>query len=325
MAAARSSEPPAIAARSVSETPSTARVSAASGRSRKPLTGFRSFGRVRIPPDPLIGWRPSAHAGRHRWVSVRIVAPDFRGVTEPSLCPAGGMVPPSRRLSISSPPPLVDGAGFIPEADRIATFDNDGTLWVEQPMPPSWTSCFASGPRGSRPIRRWPHSSRTRPSSRRTRRSSRESRRRTPRPSLRCRGLHPLMDRDHAGGIQRPGPRVADHRQAAQTRPSVRRTGLQAHARTARSLRAHEFRVFVCSGGGRDFMRVFAERTWGVFKEKVIGSAAAYTYADGRIVRSDRMGSETWTSGRASPSTSSPRRAHCPRSPAAMRTSTSRC
>ena len=23
---------------------------------------------------------------------------------------------------------------FVPEADRIATFDNDGSLWVEQPI-----------------------------------------------------------------------------------------------------------------------------------------------------------------------------------------------
>jgi hypothetical protein len=54
-------------------------------------------------------------------------------------------------------------------------------------------------------------------------------------------------------------------------------------------LKAHEFRVFVCSGGGRDSMRVFAEKTWGIFKEDVIGSAAAYTYADGKIVRSDQL------------------------------------
>jgi hypothetical protein len=26
------------------------------------------------------------------------------------------------------------GPGFVPEAERIATFDNDGTLWAEQPM-----------------------------------------------------------------------------------------------------------------------------------------------------------------------------------------------
>jgi hypothetical protein len=50
-------------------------------------------------------------------------------------------------------------------------------------------------------------------------------------------------------------------------------------------LREHEFRVFVCSGGGRDFMRVFAEDTWGILKENVIGSAPAYSYADGTITR----------------------------------------
>jgi hypothetical protein len=29
------------------------------------------------------------------------------------------------------------GPGFVAVADRIATFDNDGTLWVEQPLPPA--------------------------------------------------------------------------------------------------------------------------------------------------------------------------------------------
>ncbi|HTU07959.1 MAG TPA: hypothetical protein VMG13_20605, partial [Trebonia sp.] len=27
-----------------------------------------------------------------------------------------------------------DSPDFVPEADRIAVFDNDGTLWTEQPM-----------------------------------------------------------------------------------------------------------------------------------------------------------------------------------------------
>jgi phosphoserine phosphatase len=53
-------------------------------------------------------------------------------------------------------------------------------------------------------------------------------------------------------------------------------------------LEAHEFRVFVCSGGGRDFMRVFAEETWGISKENVIGTAAQYTYADGKLVRAEQ-------------------------------------
>jgi hypothetical protein len=30
---------------------------------------------------------------------------------------------------------VTDGPGFVPEAERIATFDNDGTLWSEKPIP----------------------------------------------------------------------------------------------------------------------------------------------------------------------------------------------
>ena len=29
-------------------------------------------------------------------------------------------------------------------------------------------------------------------------------------------------------------------------------------------LKENDFRVFVCSGGGRDFMRVISEKTWGI-------------------------------------------------------------
>jgi hypothetical protein len=34
------------------------------------------------------------------------------------------------------------GAGLVAVADRIATFDNDGTLWVEQPLPPQFDFVF---------------------------------------------------------------------------------------------------------------------------------------------------------------------------------------
>jgi hypothetical protein len=34
------------------------------------------------------------------------------------------------------------GAAFVEPADRIAAFDNDGTLWVEQPIPPQFDFVF---------------------------------------------------------------------------------------------------------------------------------------------------------------------------------------
>jgi hypothetical protein len=43
----------------------------------------------------------------------------------------------------------------------------------------------------------------------------------------------------------------------------------------------------VVSGGGRDFMRVFAEETWGIYKENVIGTAAEYSFSDGKIIRGE--------------------------------------
>jgi hypothetical protein len=37
---------------------------------------------------------------------------------------------------------VTPGAGFVAVADRIATFDNDGTLWVGQPLPPQFDFVF---------------------------------------------------------------------------------------------------------------------------------------------------------------------------------------
>ncbi|UCC51717.1 MAG: haloacid dehalogenase-like hydrolase, partial [Anaerolineaceae bacterium] len=54
-------------------------------------------------------------------------------------------------------------------------------------------------------------------------------------------------------------------------------------------LRENKWRVFVCSGGGRDFMRVFSEETWGILRENVIGSAPEWAYEDGRLVRQNAL------------------------------------
>jgi phosphoserine phosphatase len=54
-------------------------------------------------------------------------------------------------------------------------------------------------------------------------------------------------------------------------------------------LRENDWRVFVCSGGGRDFMRAFSEEALGVYRENVIGSAPEFEYEDGRLVRRDEM------------------------------------
>ena len=54
-------------------------------------------------------------------------------------------------------------------------------------------------------------------------------------------------------------------------------------------LNDYKYRVFVCSGGGRDFMRVISEETWGIYKENVIGSASEYEYKNNSLIRLDKV------------------------------------
>jgi phosphoglycolate phosphatase-like HAD superfamily hydrolase len=183
-----------------------------------------------------------------------------------------------------------EGPGFVPPAARIAAFDNDGTLWVEKPLPPQFDFVFAT----------WAEEVRQD-------------------PSLAARQPYKaLIEKDPAflRGVASQEPRVIEAlldgfaRSWAGTRPEDFDVQVRAWLASVKQekfgvsyldlvyqpmlelfdlLTAHQFRVFVCSGGGRDFMRVFAEQTWGILKENVIGTAAEYTYADGGIVRGEKV------------------------------------
>ena len=185
---------------------------------------------------------------------------------------------------------ITPGERFVAVADRIATFDNDGTLWVEQPLPPQFDFVF----------RKWAEEIKQEPS------------------LAQEQPYKAIISRDPAffAGVATQEPEVvgallkAFSRSWAGTTPAEFDAQVREWLHTVKQpklgvpyielvykpmlellsyLKAHEFRVFVCSGGGRDFMRVFAEETWGIYKENVIGTAADYRYADGRIVRDEHV------------------------------------
>jgi phosphoserine phosphatase len=54
-------------------------------------------------------------------------------------------------------------------------------------------------------------------------------------------------------------------------------------------LKANDWRVFVCSGGGRDFMRVYSEESLGVYRENVIGSSPEFAYVNGQLLRQNAL------------------------------------
>jgi phosphoglycolate phosphatase-like HAD superfamily hydrolase len=181
-----------------------------------------------------------------------------------------------------------EGQQFVPVAERVATFDNDGTLWVEQPMPPQFDFVFGH----------WAEEIKLDPSL-----ASRQP-------------YKSLVEKDPSflAGVATQDPDTvavlleAFGRSWSGTTPEEFDAQVRGWLKTAKQpklgvlyadliykpmlelldlLRANEFRIFVCSGGGRDFMRVFAEDTWGIYKENVIGTAAEYNFTDGGIVRGD--------------------------------------
>lgn len=54
-------------------------------------------------------------------------------------------------------------------------------------------------------------------------------------------------------------------------------------------LKANDWRVFVCSGGGRDFMRVYSEESLGIYRENVIGSSPEFAYVNGQLLRQNAL------------------------------------
>ena len=54
-------------------------------------------------------------------------------------------------------------------------------------------------------------------------------------------------------------------------------------------LKANDWRVFVCSGGGRDFMRVYSEEYLGIYRENVIGSSPEFAYVNGQLLRQNTL------------------------------------
>ena len=43
-------------------------------------------------------------------------------------------------------------------------------------------------------------------------------------------------------------------------------------------LRAHGFKTYIVTGGGQDFVRVYAEQTYGIPPEQVVGTAGGTKY-----------------------------------------------
>jgi phosphoserine phosphatase len=172
-------------------------------------------------------------------------------------------------------------AGYVPPAERIAVFDNDGTLWSEQPMyfqlafaldrvkamapqHPEWQTqepfasllkgdvegALADGEKAIAQIVMATHAGMTSDEFAEVVRNWVATAR------------HPVTGRPYTAMIYQPMLELLDY------------------------LRANGFKTFIVSGGGIEFMRPWTETVYGIPPEQVVGSSIKnrYEVRDGKPV-----------------------------------------
>ena len=172
-------------------------------------------------------------------------------------------------------------ADFVPPAERIATFDNDGTLWSEQPMyfqaffifdrikqlaptHPEWKDKepFASVLKGDL-------------------------------KSALAGGERALLEMamaTHAGTTTEEFEKIVSHWANTAKHPKSGKhfteMVYQPMLEVLAYLRANGFKTFIVSGGGIEFMRPWTEKVYGIPPEQVVGSSikTKFEIRDGKPV-----------------------------------------
>jgi hypothetical protein len=168
---------------------------------------------------------------------------------------------------------------FMPPAERIATFDNDGTLWVEHPM---YTQLVFVLDRVKALAPQHPEWKDTQPF-----KAALEGDMKT----LAASGEHGLLElvmATHPGMTANEFQNIVVDWIATARHPRFKRlyTDLAylPMLELLAYLRANAFKTFIVSGGGIEFMRPWTESVYGVPPEQVVGSSikTKFQMRDGR-------------------------------------------
>ncbi len=162
---------------------------------------------------------------------------------------------------------------FIPVADRIATFDNDGTLWSEQP---AYFQLFYALDKIKALAPQHP-----------------EWKTRQPFKAVLENNMGELMKQGEKGLLQVVAVSHAgmttdefdlsvkqwiDTAQHPVKHKLYKELVYQPMLELIQYLQANQFKVFIVSGGGIDFMRAWAENVYGIPKDQIIGSSIKMKY-----------------------------------------------
>ncbi|MDF7806936.1 HAD family hydrolase [Pontiellaceae bacterium B12219] len=162
---------------------------------------------------------------------------------------------------------------FVPVEERIATFDNDGTLWSEQPM---YFQLFFTLDRVKAMAPQHPEWKTTEPFASVLKGDMKGV------AASGEKGLLEMVATTHAGMSTEEFETLVTDWVATAKHP---KTGMlytemvfQPMLELLTYMRANGFKTFIVSGGGIEFMRPWTERVYGIPPEQVVGSSIKTKY-----------------------------------------------
>ena len=163
---------------------------------------------------------------------------------------------------------------FVPPAERIATFDQDGTLWVEHPMYSQVIYCLDRVPAlvAEKPELKDVEPFKT------VLTGDREAIAKLPMTELEkllAATLSGMTVDQFQGEVKKW---IASAKDPRWKRPYTDLTYKPMNELLG-YLRANGFKTYIVTGGGQDFVRVYSETTYGIPPEQVVGSAGATKFS----------------------------------------------
>ena len=162
---------------------------------------------------------------------------------------------------------------FVPPEERIATFDQDGTLWVEHPMYTQVVYCLERVPAV---VKAKPELAKVEPF------KTVLSGDREAMAKLSMKDLEKILAATLTGmTVEEFKAEVkkwlATAKDPRWKRPYTELT-YQPMQEVLKYLRANGYKTYIVTGGGQDFVRVYSEQVYGIPPEQVVGTAGGTKY-----------------------------------------------
>jgi len=202
------------------------------------------------------------------------LAPDSRALaqTDPLVSWNDG---PAKQAMVEFIHATTDHASpkFVPPEERIATFDQDGTLWVEHPMYTQVVYCLDRVPAV---VKEKPELAKVEPF-KTVLSGSRAAIAKLPMDDL-FKILAATLTGMSVEEFQAEVKRWLDTARDPRWKRSHTELTYLPMIELLKYLRANGYRTYIVTGGGQDFVRVYAEEVYGIPPEQVVGTASGTRY-----------------------------------------------